>query len=309
MKKRQKSRLPSPGSASTMSDFDINSDDELPSDSELNDSELDDSVVDTEGEVDEEDGDENESGDDDVDADVMDAFDNLSEDMDKGDHKKRKGKRREEEADYEMSGRSRWAGKPEEEDGEQVEVGRLPIKLPSGEVQQVEGTTKIELPASKKRKAKPEPVEEEEEEEGEDEEDQEGAAARMATTKGRFGRMGVAEIVGHEGWKNARKLEAAKEQIAALGAEILAGGELVDTVCQVLAYRVCLAEVADSHSYPSFHLLPPDCHLPKFFHTAHRAQLRSRSLPPITIGSLQGSRPWLPDPSADRSGGGGEGAR
>lgn len=212
-----------------MSDFDINSDDELPSDSEL-----DDSVVDTDpGDDDMSDDGEDDDSDDDADEDLMDAFDNLSDDMDDGtDHKKRKGKKKEEEADYETSGRSRWAEQlKKKEDGEQVEVGRLPIKLPSGEVRQVEGTTKIELPASKKRKAKPEPVSEpEDEEEEEDEDDQEGAAARMATTKGRFGRMGVAEIVGHEGWKNAKKLEAAKEQIAALGAEILAGGELVDTV-------------------------------------------------------------------------------
>lgn len=258
VQKRQKSRLPSPGSASTMSDFDINSDDELPSDSEL-----DDSVVDTDPGDSELDDDDSDDG---VDADVMDAFDNLSDDMDNGDeHKKRKGKKREEEADYETSGRSRWAGKDEEEDGEQVEVGRLPIKLPSGEVRQVEGTTKIELPASKKRKVKVEPIKEEAEEEEADEDDQEGAAARMATTKGRFGRMGVAEIVGHDGWKNVKKLEAAKEQIAALGAEILAGGELVDTV-SLVKNRLMVDFYFDS----SFHILTSDRYIPFIYRTSQR---------------------------------------
>jgi nucleolar complex protein 3 len=217
IKKREKSRLPSPGSASTMSDYDINSGDELPSDDEI-----------SEGGLSEED-----VSDEDIDDDMLDAFDNLSDlsdDMDDtADHKKRKGKKKEEEADYETAGRSRWAVKDEENE-EEVEVGRLPIKLPTGEVQQVEGTTKIALPQSKKRKQVQVKEESDDEEEEEDEEDQEGAAERMASVKGKFGRMGVAEIVAREGWKNVRKLEAAKEQIAALGAEILAGGELIDTV-------------------------------------------------------------------------------
>ena len=113
-----------------------------------------------------------------------------------------------------------------------MEVGRLPIKLPSGEVQMVAGTTKLPAQKKKKRPVESESEDEEEEEESEDEETQ---AARMASQKGKFGRMGVAEIVGKEGWKNAQKLDAAKEQMAALGAEILAGGELIDNVSYMFA--------------------------------------------------------------------------
>jgi nucleolar complex protein 3 len=78
----------------------------------------------------------------------------------------------------------------------------------------------------------PEVSDEDEEEEEEEEEgsDDEKDAHKMAGQKGRFGRMGIAEIVGKQGWKNAQRLEAAKEQVAALGAEILAGGELIDNV-------------------------------------------------------------------------------
>jgi nucleolar complex protein 3 len=65
----------------------------------------------------------------------------------------------------------------------------------------------------------------------------------MASQKGKFGRMGIAEIVARRDWKNPDKLEAAKEQIANIGAEILAGGELIDNVSLVwksgLAGRSC----------------------------------------------------------------------
>lgn len=242
VKKREKLRLPSPGSASTMSDYDINTDDELPYDDDMLGSELDDSDQDMEADENEEldsegdDGEEIDSdGDDDEDQDdLVDRFDELPDEIDNAELRRvRKGKKKETEADYERSGRIRWAeDSGDEDEADEVEVGRLPIKLPTGEVQQVEGTTKIALPATKKRKA-PMAVKKEDddiEEEEFDEDDQEGAAARMAAQKGKFGRMGVAEIAAQGGWKNAQKLEAAKEQIAALGAEILAGGELYDTV-------------------------------------------------------------------------------
>lgn len=168
--------------------------------------------------------------DDDDDSDINDVYDeelDLSEADDGEVHEKRKRKRAEGEADYEHSGRTRWVKKEGEDEADEVEVSRLPIKLPTGEVQMVAGTTK--LPAMKKKK----PVEEADvkQEESEEEDVDEGVqAARMASQKGKFGRMGIAEIVGQPGWKNAQKLEAAKEQIAGIGAEILAGGELIDNV-------------------------------------------------------------------------------
>jgi nucleolar complex protein 3 len=173
---------------------------------------------------------DSESDDDEDDEDLMNAYDADEAELDLSDddgqeHEKRKRKRAEGEADYETSGRSRWA-KSLKEEPEEVEVGRLPIKLPTGEVQMVAGTTK--LPAIKKKKV--EESESEEEEEEEEELDEATQAARMASQRGKFGRMGIAEIVGRPGWKNAEKLEAAKEQIAGIGAEILAGGELIDNV-------------------------------------------------------------------------------
>ncbi|WVN86488.1 uncharacterized protein L203_101652 [Cryptococcus depauperatus CBS 7841] len=144
----------------------------------------------------------------------------------------KKGKRnaqKDEEADYELEGRLRWAQKDDGHNDEEnkVEVGRLPIKLPTGEIRMVHGSTKIDLPPSKKPISEPESEEEEKSEE-EGESDEEAQAQRMAGQKGRFGRMGIAEIVSKKGWKNAQRLDAAKEQVAQICSEILAGGELVD---------------------------------------------------------------------------------
>ncbi|KAL7418527.1 hypothetical protein Q5752_006985 [Cryptotrichosporon argae] len=145
----------------------------------------------------------------------------------------KKRRRPEGEADYELAGRARWArrGASAEAEADHVEVGRLPIKLPTGEVRAVEGTTRVAVPQSKQEIAAKRAAavaaergdasdEDEEEEELELEEEVE----RMAGQKGRFGRLGVVEIVA----MGKGRLEAAKEQIAAIGAEILAGGELVD---------------------------------------------------------------------------------
>ena len=142
----------------------------------------------------------------------------------------RKRKAREMEAEYEQSGRTRWAAPPPKPEEDSVEVGRLPIKLANGQVQKVEGTTRVPLPPSKK--SAPEPDSESEEVEPVDDVDSDDGAQvqRMAGKKGRFGRMGVGEIVGTKGWKSMQRLEAAKEQIAAIGAEVMAGGELVDIV-------------------------------------------------------------------------------
>ncbi|WVF72950.1 hypothetical protein IAT40_007768 [Kwoniella sp. CBS 6097] len=247
--KRQKSNIPAPASVSGSDDYDFDSDagfnSDLKSDYDDED-ELDygsgSDVFDSGASLDmtdddEDDDDDDNDGEDDGQDDLNAAFDEISSDEDdeEVEHKKRskKGGKKEIEAEYETAGRSRWAAKPQaQEEKEEVEVGRLPIKLPNGQIQMVEGSTKIALPPSKK-KAAPQPPSDSEDgevlEESEDEGSDDGIQAeRMAGQKGKFGRMGIAEIVSKGGWKNAQKLEAAKEMIAALGAEILAGGELVD---------------------------------------------------------------------------------
>jgi nucleolar complex protein 3 len=167
----------------------------------------------------------------DVEEDINDLYDEVSEDSEEDEPEQRKRKsKKEEEAEYETSGRTRWAPKAADAEPDSVEVGRLPIKLPTGEIQMVKGSTRIALPPSKKPPPPPESETEEEEEEEDIGSDDGAQATEMAGQKGKFGRMGVAEIVGMKGWKNAQKLEAAKEQIAVVGAEILAGGELVDNV-------------------------------------------------------------------------------
>lgn len=170
---------------------------------------------------------------DDEDQDERNAlYDDLSDDDDDSEDdapKQRKKKAAEEEAEYETTGRARWTAAEKAEEDDTVEVGRLPIKLPTGEVQLVEGSTRVQLPASKKPKKPVVESDSEEESEAESEASDTGAeAVAMASQPGRFGRMGIAEIVAAKGWKNARRLEAAKEQLAGIGAEILAGGELVD---------------------------------------------------------------------------------
>ncbi|ORY33445.1 CBF/Mak21 family-domain-containing protein [Naematelia encephala] len=234
--KRNKLKIPLPDSDNLSAD-DFDTDDEFPEDLL---SDVDGSLGEPSGsgtDLDDEDleGDgTSEDEEDDDQSDLNSAFDDVEGEESEEEEfiKRRKGKK-DEEAEYETSGRSRWTAKPakdKKDNEEHVEVGRLPIKLPTGEVQMVEGSTRIALPPSKKRPKLPEPESEtEEEEEEEDEGSDDGAQAeRMANQKGRFGRMNIAEIVGTPGWKNAQRLEAAKEQIAVIGAEILAGGELID---------------------------------------------------------------------------------
>ena len=232
--------MPSPGSDRS-SDYDIESDASFNSDLDSLGSDLEDEEEQAEGSASasgsstlDEEEDDDDSDDEDQD-DLNDAFDDLPDGSkeDGSQHDKRKRKRKDEEAEYELSGRSRWAAKPAPaEEDDHVDVGRLPIKLPTGEVQNVEGSTRIALPPSKKKPPPPESESEEEvdEESDGDLSDDAAQAAKMAGQKGRFGRMGVAEIVSQKEWKNARKLEAAKEQIAGIGAEVMAGGELVDNV-------------------------------------------------------------------------------
>jgi nucleolar complex protein 3 len=223
---RKKSSITIPA-GSDSEDYDIDSLDDL----SMGGSDLDLGSED-EDDLDEEFDSDSDDDDDEDDQDLMDAYDgnNIEDDLDLDEddgqeHEKRKRKRQEGEADYETSGRSRWV-KSAKAEPEEVEVGRLPIKLPTGEIQMVAGTTK--LPAIKKKKVEESDTEEEVEEEEELDEAQQ--AARMASQRGKFGKLGIAEIVGRVGWKNADKLEAAKEQIAGIGAEILAGGELIDNV-------------------------------------------------------------------------------
>ncbi|ORX40518.1 CBF/Mak21 family-domain-containing protein [Kockovaella imperatae] len=199
---RIKPKLPSLGSASTGS---FDSDAEFPSDLE--------DVSDLE------------SLDDDSEVDGLDSMSSDSDAVDYRDRRKRK-KEANEEADYERAGRQRMERSLSVE-SDSVQVSRLPIKLPSGQIQKVEGSTKITLPPTKKpRPPTPESTEESEEEL---EPTTEELTHRMASQKGKFGRLGIAEIAGRPGWKNADRLAAAKEQIASTGAEILAGGELIDT--------------------------------------------------------------------------------
>lgn len=230
-------KAPSVASASDISDYDFDSDIEFSDDEELGagyDDE-DDEDDDEEAEGSDEGSDENDDGSDsDLDSELNAGYDNISDisDLDDEDdgvvHPKRKKRADSEEAEYEKAGRSRWAEKEEnKEEDDMLEVGRLPIKLPTGEVQLVEGSTKFQKPQPKK--PAPKPVEPESEEESEDDaSDVDAEAERMAAQPGRFGRMGVAEIVAAKGWKTAQRMAAAKEQMATIGAEVLGGGELID---------------------------------------------------------------------------------
>ncbi|RXK36534.1 hypothetical protein M231_06193 [Tremella mesenterica] len=220
---KAKERLPSPGSdRSTDYDMDSNADfdsylDDL-SEIEVDDHELSDSDLEGIEESDELDNlelDENDEG-------------TEGEEDDEDIRGPRKRKPQDKEEDYELIGRQRWIASSPETEEDHMEVGRLPIKLPTGEVQQVEGTSRIPLPPKPKPTKKPEPVVEEVEEEEEEVSDDGAEAEKMAGQKGRFGRMGISEIVSQKEWKNSQKLDAAKEQIAQLGAQIMAGGELVD---------------------------------------------------------------------------------
>lgn len=279
--------------------MDLNSDDDFPSD--LDDDGLGDDLSDeAEGSGTSTLDDDAEDSDLDDQSDLNDAFDDLSdisEDEEDDEHPLRKKKRKDSEADYETSGRSRWTAAPLKPEEDSVEVGRLPIKLPTGEVQTVEGSTRIALPPSKKKKVVVESETEEELEE-EDEDSDDGAdAKRMASNKGRFGRMGVAEIVGMKGAKNAEKLGLAKEQIAQIGAEILAGGELIDIVSRTWctpqrAVSDFLGTSLDSTFYfrPSYSPIAR-----RRRRTTTRPQLDPRSGIPISIGCLQRSHSWIPN--------------
>lgn len=126
-----------------------------------------------------------------------------------------------------------------EEDKEHTEVGHLPIKLANGEIEQLPGKTRIAIPSGppdKKKKKVEESDAETEFTESEASEDEEDLVERIANARGRFGRMGISEILTSDlagvQWKERtnRRLAMAKEQIAKIGAEVMSGGELLDMV-------------------------------------------------------------------------------
>lgn len=298
---RKKSGLPTPEEYSDY-DMDVNSDDDLPSD--LDDEDLGDDMEDSEAE-----GSgtsstlDDDLGDSDLDdqSDLNDAFDDLSDESDDDDEeeeefRQRKKKQKESEADYETSGRSRWNAPPPKPEEDSVEVGRLPIKLPTGEIQTVEGSTRIALPPSKKKKVVVESESEEELLESEDDASDDGVEAeRMASKKGRFGRMGVSEIVGMKGAKNAQKLDMAKEQIAQIGAEILAGGELIDIVSLWCPPTMTESDSAGAGSDSSFHICSTHSPFPRGGRrTSTRTQLYPRSRLLVPTRCLQGLDTRIP---------------
>jgi nucleolar complex protein 3 len=127
----------------------------------------------------------------------------------------------------------------EEEDKEHTEVGHLPIKLANGDIEQLPGKTRIAVPSGppdKRKQKKEESDEETEYSDSEGSEDEEELLERIAGARGKFGRMGIAEVLTADmdgiPWKQRtnRRLDLAKEQIAKIGAEIMSGGELIDMV-------------------------------------------------------------------------------
>jgi len=127
--KAQKKKAIPITAGSDSEDYDIDSLDDLSmdgSDIDLGSGDEDDEDLDEEFDSD--------SDDDEDDEELMEAYDaeqDLDEDDDGTEHEKRKRKRAEGEADYETSGRQRWV-KSAKAEPEEVEVGRLPIKLPTG---------------------------------------------------------------------------------------------------------------------------------------------------------------------------------
>jgi nucleolar complex protein 3 len=142
------------------------------------------------------------------------------------------------------SAQSKGKGKADDEDQGVQEVAHLPIKLANGEIQMVPGTTKIEIP-QELRTSSPTPSLSDDDMSGTDldDVDEEDHMEKLAKQKGRFGRMSVLDVVTYEDpnlrnvkgkgvakMRTQQRLAIAKEQIAKTGAEIMAGGELIDNV-------------------------------------------------------------------------------
>lgn len=197
----------------------------------------------TPSDLDSEDMDSDISADDDLDSF---SEDDLSEDYEEEERRRAKKKARvsdtaDLEDKYEALGRKRkeQAKEVEDVDKDHAEVGHLPIKLANGEIEQLPGRTRIAVPSGppdKRKKQQQASSDEESVLSDSESEDEEAQLERLAGAKGKFGRLGIADVLtaempglkGKE--KTVQRLAMAKEQIAKIGAEIMSGGELIDMV-------------------------------------------------------------------------------
>jgi hypothetical protein len=158
----------------------------------------------------------------------------------------------------------------------------LPIKLPSGQIQKVAGSTK--LPSQLK---KPVVVEDSEDESEFEEEEVVPEGQGLGR---RWGRAAVADVVGIK--DPAARKRAVKEQIASLGAEIVGGGEIVDNVSSSLhstarQWRFLLtcslaSSLLSSPLFPVFNLSPfPLSRTPTLKASGSRTQSRSELSPSL----------------------------
>lgn len=249
-KKSKRSRSLSISTVSSFSDEDMG-DEEMESDLDGENG------VDEEGyssdELDSDDDLEEEEGDDDL---MEDSDDSEDSTIDQNERQRARKKSRAAdqtvdnlESTYEtrqiqsaQSGKGKSKATADEEAGIR-EVSHLPIKLANGQIQSLPGTTRIQLPPSA-RKPSPSP-ELSDDESGTDSDDvsESEQVDKLSNQRGKFGRMSVLDVITYEdpalkgfkgkGVAKARtmsKLALAKEQIAKTGAEIMAGGELIDNV-------------------------------------------------------------------------------
>lgn len=190
--------------------------------------------------------DDDDDDDEEYDSDLMDALDlDLEIPLPhQTSTKKKKRPRDEEEASYEKQSRNyakRGGGSDSDDDEldprKGTNVGRLPIKLATGELQKVEGKIHIPSQVKIKRDAQGRPiVEKDSDEESEvNEESADDEPAEGAGLGRRWGRAAVADVVSIK--NPAERKRAVKEQIASLGAEIVSGGEIIDNVSWADAVR------------------------------------------------------------------------
>ncbi len=241
-------RSPTPSTVSSFTD-----DEDFGSDSEAGDEDLE--GVDVEGYGSDDTGDDSDSDD----ADPVDESDASDSDDDAAAANERQRARKKSrlgasgaeadnlEASYENKATAaRLARAKAEPAVSHAEVDHLPIKLADGTVQRRSGTTTIALPPSAPRAPSPAAaIKREDDASGSDSDDvsETDEVERLAQQRGRFGRMSVLDVIYWEdpelrgvrgkGVAQARvqrRLAVAKEQIARTGAEIMAGGELIDNV-------------------------------------------------------------------------------
>lgn len=218
--------------------------------------------------------------------------------------KKKKTNSDDEEASYENAEkRRRYVGSDSEDDdpSKGSKVNRLPIKLPTGEIQKVAGTSIV--PPQLKRPAKPVVESEDEQEEPEEEDLPEGHGLGK-----RWGRMAVADVVSIKNPMERKR--AVKEQIASLGAEIVGGGEIVDNVS---SSPLCSFSSVKGNSAGSRLTLDPSTSLPAAPYLSPRLlwssdgpqpESRGEAYPEsderpsnghrLAAGRVQGPDSWLP---------------